>query len=144
MEHGVGITMLQNRSLSIDGNSHCAQCACLLSQVRIGISVEVKILQIEGSLVMAAMAAHRIDLNFSEVSDHLSGQIEIPPYMEQPHRARRDLCPGALTYRARREIGGFEFIPVTVPLIERLKRFRSVRGTVRDVPQADDGVVPLT
>ena len=73
-------------------------------------------------MVCVAVGADSICLRLLEVSGQQPVRIEIPSYVEELDGSACRLFKGPLAYRARCQGSDFEFQPISVPLIERLKQ----------------------
>ncbi len=96
----------------------CPECARILIEE---VSTRVVVLYVVRALVSVAVVADGICLRLLEVSGQRPVLIEIPSYVEEQNSSACRLFEGPLAYRARCQGSDFEFQPISVPLIERLK-----------------------
>src|ERR1700730_12939812 len=86
------------------------------------VSIHIVVLYVPRATICVALLADGKCLRLLEVSGQRPVLIEVPSYVEELDGASR-LFEGSLAFRARCQVSDFEFLPITVPLIERLKYF---------------------
>ena len=99
------------------------------------IPIRVVVLVIVPPVVTIAILADGVCLRFLEAYVGSSGTpaAECKSYMEELDANFWRLFPSPLTHHARPQIGDFEFLPITVPLIVGLKLRSEITGIV-DIP----------
>jgi hypothetical protein len=85
------------------------------------------------AVVGIAVVANGIYLRLPEESGQSPVLVVVPSYVEELDATVRELFENSLAFRAWYDASDFEFLAITVPLIERLEYFHRA-GEVMDSP----------
>ena len=97
------------------------------------LSVLVEVFYVKGASIVLTVSAHLDYLRLVEIAGQISIRVVIPSGVEELDTPILALSEHALAWESK-DVSYFEFLAITVPLVERLEYLRSVFEIV-DSPQ---------